>query len=282
MELVDSFLNSVPSNERIALISSGGALIELNIEENIKIENYSKGLRGAICTEELLKNNYYVVFLYRDDSYRPFIHNIKSENLFNNCIVVEEKLVLLDKFEKDIVTNKLLYDKYKCQLIEVSYSNVTDYLTKRTYILKALAKFGERALVLLAAFDNYFISQKNLTVNKSLENEELSEITINLSHVDNQIYKIKKEFCKKCLLVVFQQNDEEVQLTSISKKIIKEDKADYIVTSWDEFQHNKVVLLNLHEKFEIYREELSIVEEKLIRMIVSLHNINIHKWEYSN
>ena len=159
---------------------------------------------------------------------------------------------------------------------------MNDYLSKRTEILKALAQFGERVLVLLAAFDNYFISQKNLTVNKTLENKESSEITINLGQVENQISKIKKELCQRCLLIVFQQNDEEAALTSKSKSLIKEDKVDYIVTSWDEFQHNKVVLMNLHEKFEIYREELSLVEEKLIRMIVSLHNIYIHKWEYTN
>ena len=44
MEKVNTFLNSIPPNERIALITSGGALIDFNIEENIKIENYSKGL----------------------------------------------------------------------------------------------------------------------------------------------------------------------------------------------------------------------------------------------
>jgi hypothetical protein len=282
MEKLFTFLNSITPNERIALISSGGTLINLDIEQNIKIENYSKGLRGAICAEELLKNNYFVIFLYREDSYKPFTHNIKCEDLYNNCIIEEEKVVFMNQYEKHIMTNKLLYDKYKSHLIDISFSNVNDYLSKRNEILKALSPFGERILVLLAAFDNYFISQKKLTVCNTLENKESLEITINLSQVENQIAKIKKELCKTCLLIVFQQNDEEASLTSESKRLIQEDKVDYIVTSWDEFQHNKLVLMNLHEKFVIYREELSFVENKIIRIIVSLHNINIHKWEYYN
>jgi hypothetical protein len=70
-------------------------------------------------------------------------------------------------------------------------------------------------------------------------------------------------------------------LTEKSKLSIKKDKVDYIVTSSDENRQDKIILMNLHEKFEIFKEEDSPVEEKLVRILMSLHNIHINKWEYS-
>ena len=80
---------------------------------------------------------------------------------------------------------------------------------------------------------------------------------------------------------MYQLHQDETLLTEKSKNFIKNDKVDYIITSSDESRQDKVILMNINEKFEIFKEEAKPVEEKLIKMLVSLHNISIHKWEYT-
>ena len=47
---------------------------EQKLEENTvrSIENFSTGTRGSLCAEHFLRNDYYVIFLHRDTSKRPF------------------------------------------------------------------------------------------------------------------------------------------------------------------------------------------------------------------
>lgn len=75
-EKFEAFVQNIPETSRLAFVTSGGTLINFDRENRIKIENYSSGIRGAICAEELLINNYYVIFLYNEDSFLPFLHNL--------------------------------------------------------------------------------------------------------------------------------------------------------------------------------------------------------------
>lgn len=78
------FLESLDLNNNIVLITSGGTSVKLEKNTVRSIENFSTGKRGALLAEEFLKNNYYVIFLYRDLSLLPFFNHFTVENFFEN------------------------------------------------------------------------------------------------------------------------------------------------------------------------------------------------------
>jgi hypothetical protein len=77
LEKLEAFLQEIPDTSRIALVTSGGTLINYESDTRIKIDHFSTGNRATLCIEELLINNYYVILLYREETSLPFIHNIQ-------------------------------------------------------------------------------------------------------------------------------------------------------------------------------------------------------------
>jgi len=58
------------------LITSGGTSVRLEKNTVRTIENFSTGKRGALSAEEFLKNDYNVVYLYRENSCLPFYNKL--------------------------------------------------------------------------------------------------------------------------------------------------------------------------------------------------------------
>lgn len=80
---------------------------------------------------------------------------------------------------------------------------------------------------------------------------------------------------------MYQVCSNQTDFSGKCEEWIKSDKVDYIISSTDEYRQDKLVLMNEKEMFEIFKEETKPIEEKLVKLLISLHNIVIHKWEYS-
>ena len=74
---IENFLLNIGKEENVILITSGGTSVKLEENTVRTIENFSTGTRGAICAEYFLEHGYYVIFLYRDNSKRPFTRNFE-------------------------------------------------------------------------------------------------------------------------------------------------------------------------------------------------------------
>ncbi len=75
----NSFIKKLNKKSKIVFISSGGTSIKLERNTVRSIENFSTGKRGALCAENFLESNYIVIFLYRRDSCRPYLHRMNTE-----------------------------------------------------------------------------------------------------------------------------------------------------------------------------------------------------------
>jgi phosphopantothenate-cysteine ligase len=72
---IESLL-SLRKDKLTILITSGGTSVRLEKNTVRTIENFSTGKRGALSAEEFLKNDYNVVYLYRENSCLPFYNKL--------------------------------------------------------------------------------------------------------------------------------------------------------------------------------------------------------------
>lgn len=118
---LDGFISKV--NSKIILITSGGTSVRLEKNTVRSIENFSTGKRGALCAEEFLKNDYSLVFLYRENSCFPFIHYFNLKEIFDNGDNNND-------FNIKLTEHKKLYEKYTDKIFAITFNDIDDYLLK--------------------------------------------------------------------------------------------------------------------------------------------------------
>ena len=133
IENLEHFLFKITSGSKIILITSGGTSIKLEKNTVRSIENFSTGKRGALCGEEFLKKDYYVIFLHRKGSLLPFLHNFSVSDFFNSCDMNEGRIDYNNDFNSIYIKYKNLYDSYKERLLLCNFEDVEDYLHKYQY-----------------------------------------------------------------------------------------------------------------------------------------------------
>ena len=71
---LDSFIvdHASVAQRPLALVTSGGTAVDLEVNAVRSLDNFSTGLRGSMITEQLLASGYAVVFLQRTGSASPF------------------------------------------------------------------------------------------------------------------------------------------------------------------------------------------------------------------
>ena len=76
--LLDNFIHDNLGNSKsIAVVSSGGTSVPLEVNTVRFIENFSTGGRGAASAESFLSSGYCVIFLYRKGSVMPFVQHFQ-------------------------------------------------------------------------------------------------------------------------------------------------------------------------------------------------------------
>jgi phosphopantothenate-cysteine ligase len=71
-ELEAFAMQHVAHHHPIALVTSGGTVVNLEKNSIRCLDNFSIGLRGSILVEEFLKHGYAVVHLWRQGSALPY------------------------------------------------------------------------------------------------------------------------------------------------------------------------------------------------------------------
>ncbi|GBE59020.1 phosphopantothenate-cysteine ligase 2-like protein, putative [Babesia ovata] len=69
------FIARVGGENRLAVVTSGGTCVPLDRCGVRFMDNFSTGRRGSCIAEELLRQNYHVVFVYREGTCRPFLRD---------------------------------------------------------------------------------------------------------------------------------------------------------------------------------------------------------------
>ncbi len=71
------------ANKKVALVTSGGTTVPLEINTVRFLDNFSAGTRGATSAEYFIEAGYAVIFLHRQFSLEPYTrHYTHSKNCF--------------------------------------------------------------------------------------------------------------------------------------------------------------------------------------------------------
>ena len=110
-EKLINFILNIPeqtnnSKSKVVLITSGGTSIKLEENTVRTIENFSTGKRGALCAEQFLLKDYYVIFLYREGSHKPFSNHFSVEEFMENIQIsndLNNRNIIF--YDKDFIKN---------------------------------------------------------------------------------------------------------------------------------------------------------------------------------
>ena len=252
-------LSKTNIQQRIVLVTSGGTSVRLEKNTVRSIENFSTGKRGALCTEEFLYNDYNVIFLYRENSLKPFLNHFQLKDFFEENNIPE--------YEK----YKNLYQKYKDKIHYIEYNDVEEYLELYEYISKELSVFGVNSIIFLAAaVSDFYIPKDKIAENKIQSND--SELTIQLYPIKKEIYKIKTEWNQKAFLISFKlETDKNILFQKANKAIIKT-KSDLVIANLLQTRYNVVYLVGQNETVDtIEKKEAEYIEKNIIKEIVRRH-----------
>lgn len=179
--LAREFVNRhAEEGRRVALVTSGGTTVPLEVNTVRYIDNFSAGTRGATSAEYFLENGYAVIFLHRQFSLLPYSrhysHNTRS---FLDFMQDEDGRVVVDTQHQDEMLHVLRqYQKAKREgrLLILSFVTITEYLWNLREVAQLMRPLGAKAcFYLAAAVSDFFVPQDRMVEHKIQSNEEFSQ-----------------------------------------------------------------------------------------------------------
>eukprot|EP00931_Biecheleriopsis_adriatica_P039658 TRINITY_DN22668_c0_g1_i2.p1 TRINITY_DN22668_c0_g1~~TRINITY_DN22668_c0_g1_i2.p1 ORF type:complete len:317 (-),score=60.90 TRINITY_DN22668_c0_g1_i2:70-999(-) len=162
-ELLNFASTAASKGLKVALITSGGTTVPLELNTVRFIDNFSTGTRGALCTEEFLKEGYAVIFLHRKGSNFPFATNLVKQ--------IHEALV------SDIPPDA------KERLLAVGFTTIFEYLFLLRECSESLQAAGADALIMLAAAVSDFYVPETEMATEKIQSRAHDGLTIQLKNV---------------------------------------------------------------------------------------------------
>lgn len=156
-------LKTTNNARKIALITSGGTKVNLDLKEEYIIDNFATGWRGVYLVENFVAKGYLVIHLYRSSSHLPFERNYSEENEQN----IKEYKAYQDKIKK-----------YKNDIILVNYDYIFEYLYKLykiTYLLNHYEVKQRVVYCMAAAVSDFYVPLADMkeSLDKGKETVEL-------------------------------------------------------------------------------------------------------------
>lgn len=263
-EAISSFISNISISSNIILITSGGTSVPLEKNTVRSIENFSTGKRGSLCAEYFLKNDYIVIFFYRNTSLKPFLHRSCLDEYFHSDFDTNSYL-------NEFKTYRELYEKYTKSLLLISYSDLDYYLMMYEYISKQLSIFGKHSIIFLAAaVSDFYIPKDIISTNKI---HSSGELTLKLSPVKKEIYKIKEEWNKEAMVITFKLETDEEILMAKAKAAIDNTKADVVIANLLQKRYDEVFFVtnSTETDAKILKGNARYIEENIVLNVISRH-----------
>ncbi|KJH50993.1 DNA / pantothenate metabolism flavoprotein [Dictyocaulus viviparus] len=199
---VQAFLEINRTN-LLAFITSGGT--KVNLEKNCVrfIDNFSMGTRGAASAEYLLKAEYAVIFLHREESLKPFSRNFP--HIFDSLKV--------DGYRTD-------RERYKNRILYVPFATLESYFFYLNEISRQLTPLKKRVLLYLAAaVSDFYIEEEKLPTHKIQSSD--GELNLRLSLAPKAIDQIVNNIVPEAFVVSFKLETDESLLIPKARAAIK-------------------------------------------------------------
>lgn len=171
-----NFLARLDPGQRVALVTSGGTSVPLEQNTVRSLENFSTGSRGASIAEYLIvEQKYFVIFLHRKGSLRPFERHLQQESdQISLQSALPSSLDLLDE-DSPLAHKSTILDAHVHstqirelrRIVEVEFETLIDYVHLLRESCQALKGFGCSAMICLAAaVSDFYVPQAEMSTNK--------------------------------------------------------------------------------------------------------------------
>ncbi|RKP28164.1 DNA/pantothenate metabolism flavo protein [Syncephalis pseudoplumigaleata] len=175
---VEAFVRQhLDTGRRVALVTSGGTTVPLEVNTVRFMDNFSAGTRGATsaeypCWSRAWTQGYAVIFMHRQFSLQPYSrHYSHTTNCFLDHMTLDNKgdINVGDQFRDRMSAVLAKYQKAKQEgtLIMIDFVTVTDYLFLLRSCSRIMSVLRAHALFYLAAaVSDFFIPAKNMAEHK--------------------------------------------------------------------------------------------------------------------
>jgi phosphopantothenate-cysteine ligase len=190
---MDTFVGK-HSSRRIALMTSGGTTVPLELNTVRFLDNFSTGSRGALCSEQLLKSGYAVILLHRQGSSFPFLRRALDRFqqspvsvAANGCTVPPAEVFPDGGGLED-------------RLLAVPFTTIFEYLFLLREACGSLGQASKRVVVMLAAaVSDFYLPESELATDK-IQSRGRDGLSINLQNVPKLLGAVRMWL--PCALVI--------------------------------------------------------------------------------
>ena len=249
---------------RIAVVTSGGTTVPLELKTVRFIDNFSTGTRGALCCEYLIRKGYAVIFLHRCGSAFPF-----AVDLCTALRVDPRSLITGSGAGAGSVHNSDTANTASAtdidRLLSVSFTTIFEYLYLLRDIHTLLQPIGARVMtVLAAAVADFYVPCDQMAIEKIQSQSSSGDngddggsgsantttgdgITLKLQNTPKMLTSVCNTWCPDAMVVSFKLETNPNILLAKAASAIKKYGVD-VVCANVLGTHRQVVTLITQEK----------------------------------
>ena len=285
---LERFLASVKQEGKVVLVTSGGTCVPLEKNMIRFLDNFSTGSRGAASTEQFLKQGYRVIFLYRQGSLCPFQRFVPDSKILLNSFNIRystkesnSKNICL-KLQSSQLQNVLTdFNKYKSDLLSISFTTLDDYMHLLKSISCMLKPFAQRAAVYLAAaVSDFYIPFKCLPEHKIQSSG--NELCLTLKPVPKVIKELISDWVDNAFVVTFKLETDEKLLLQKSHAALKSNRNQAVVANILSSRKRRILVVTAQKEHVIDLSQRDLndeveIEQPLVDQLTHLHENFIKK-----
>ena len=281
LDQIETFITSVSSSDRLAIITSGGTSVPIERRTVRVIDNFSTGIRGARLAEFFITEpQYKVLFLYRSGSSFPFLHRMLD---LNNPLATLSNLEDRKGQEKIVTSAKLTPDRFAA----VPFNHVFEYilLLRHACISSFKAQISRRCFICLAAaVSDFYVPIETMPLNKiqsrNVSLDSNGDVSLKLKSVPKSIELVKKRWNPDAFVLAFKLETDELELIKKSIQSLEINKVDAVLAN-DLLKRYREVHLVMDLGKSVRTLSLSSDSQELDRSLIGpalleIHNSYIH------
>jgi len=271
----------------IALVTSGGTTVPLELNTVRFVDNFSSGARGSASAEHFLKQGWAVVFLFRSGSLQPFARHLRSSSLLS---ALQEQptpspSLLLPPGPECSRLLPVVREAREAEgrLLQLDFSSLSSYLWLLRAATLALAERREcskengssvrNLLYLAAAVSDFYIPNGDLPVHKIQSSEGAP--SIQLQCVPKMLVPLAQQWKGESALVSFKLETDSKILVAKARKALDKYGHKLVIGNLLDTRKREVLLVFKDEMEEVRLTDAEMeagveIEEKIISRLIEI------------
>ncbi|CAG0884274.1 unnamed protein product [Darwinula stevensoni] len=264
----------------VALVSSGGTAIPIELNTVRFIDNFSSGQRGSASTEYLLQEGYAVIFLHRKQSKYPFTRRVDQETFLQAFLADanSSRVTVREGFASQLHTVLQEYQNCNasCSLLSVPFLYLSDYLWYLRTLAHVLSPLKKQALLYLAAAVSDFYIPKDKMPEHKVQSDG-GPLKLELQLVPKMLKPLVCLWCPEAYIVSFKLETDISLLSKKAKEALLKYKHNVVIGNLLQTRKESVIMVKQDEEIniQISHEEQSKgieIEQKIIAVVKSWHS----------